>query len=114
MRRCIDARTALRESRAFLLDPTDFPYRTCRALVTYGDDTLKNTAKGVLFSKLDMYEVLENELGLSLTNGKKEKKQEKLPLAEVSFLKRSIVYDQELGRYLCPITKKTIAKMLVA
>lgn len=57
---------------------------------------------------------MDSELGLKLTNGSKEKKVELLPLSKVSFLKRGIIFDAELGRYLCPITKKTIAKMLVA
>jgi len=51
--RCLEVRLALREGKHFTLDPADFPYRTVRALTSYGDDTLKNTKSGVVFSHLD-------------------------------------------------------------
>jgi len=93
-------------------DPEKFPYRSDRALCTYGDDKLAATRPGVLFSP-DPYKIMREELGLRATSAAKTEVPSPVTLAEASFLKRSFKYDEELNRYLCPISKKTIAKMLV-
>lgn len=81
-------------------------------MLTYGDDLLGATRTGVVLHE-DRFSVWSNELGLRMTNARKEAKPLPLPLSEVTFLKRNIWWDEDLGHYVCPISKKTIAKMLV-
>lgn len=94
-----------------LLYRSVMPFRLSRALVHYGDDSLMNVAE--YCPEEFVYDVWLHELGVQMLDAKtKSALADAKPLAEVSFLKRAFVWDEDLDSYRCPIEKKTLARML--
>ncbi len=83
-------------------------YRRDNALVTYGDDFLKN-------SRLPLsprYTQEWKEFGLTVTDASKGEFRRK-SLHEVQFLKRNLVFSKEFDQYITPLDKKSLARTLV-
>lgn len=95
----------------FTLPRDGFTYRQDRAITTYGDDCLAVSRPGHV-QRPDAYALWRTELGVRVTNAKKEERETCAPITEVSFLKRTPRWDEGLGRYVFPLNLKTIAKML--
>jgi hypothetical protein len=94
------------------LDKPTLEFRNYVALVTYGDDDLKNKSKGLatLFSAEDQRRYLKT-VGMKYTPGDKTLGgAAKTKIEEATFLKRS--FRQENGVWFAPLAKKTLAKML--
>jgi hypothetical protein len=84
-------------------------YRENNALATYGDDNLG--ASRVLLPNQE--EIWASEIGIVMTDGSKVGSIRQKPLEDVSFLKRAYVFDSELGMYLPPLSKKSLARTLL-
>lgn len=117
LHRCLAFRDALFTdagvSRSSAPDPEwGFSYRADRALVTYGDDNLGANRPGVERDP-DAERLWREEVGIVMTDASKTERVQVRPLRDASFLKRGFVWNEELQRYVCPISLKTIAKMLV-
>lgn len=85
-------------------------FRRNVALVTYGDDKLVNAVRGKF--------VLDDEwvfrvIGQRVTDGTKDANRSWKPLRDVQFLKRAFVWDDEMGRYLMVLARKSIIKTAV-
>lgn len=91
---------------------SELSYRHDCVLVTYGDDFLGSMREGVEIPP-DCEEIWKEHLGITMTDASKTGRMRLKRLAEVTFLKRSFVYDDELQQYLPPIDVKSIARMLV-
>lgn len=91
----------------------EFPGLTFRdnvALVHYGDDNLKTMRH---HPGPDYLRVWEEELGMVMTPADKSLKElVGRGISEVSFLKRTFVFDDELGFYLPRLDKRSIVRML--
>jgi len=90
--------------------PESVDYRKKNALATYGDDNLKTSLVPYDPSEVDIW---REDLGLIMTDEKKADVITARPLTEVSFLKRSFVFDEELHSYIPPLDLKSIARMLL-
>lgn len=87
-------------------------FREDNALGTFGDDDIKTSR--VPYSE-NYAEIWRHEIGFILTDEKTktEAKIEPQPLSEAQFLKRTFVWDPELEYYLCPLDKKSLARLLL-
>lgn len=85
-------------------------FREHNRLIHYGDDNLLTTRFPLPASFTDVW---KNELGMEMTDAGKAAVMVAKPLAEVSFLKRNFVYDAELLGYKTPLSKMSIARMLL-
>lgn len=82
-------------------------------LSNYGDDNVDNTAEEILyFYNPDNRAIAGEQLGLQLTDARKEGKPKFVPLEKVLFLKRRFSYDPTLDIWLAPLELKSIDKML--
>lgn len=91
------------------------PYCTFRdhvALGTFGDDGLKSVSPAARFYKPELVPPLAAEVGYTMTDGGKQDTVTWKRWDQVTFLKRSFVWDEELQCYLPPIARKTLGKML--
>lgn len=83
-------------------------------LRTFGDDNFMTVSKDI-----DWFDhtVIQQELGaagIKYTMAEKEAESVPfIPLSEVTFLKRSFVYSEEVGGWLAPLDRKSISKMLM-
>lgn len=84
-------------------------FRQVYAMITYGDDLLKAHSR---FGTLDREEELFLELGYVMTDGQKNKGLCYRSWDQVTFLKRTYYRDAQTGLLFCPLTLKTLAKML--
>jgi hypothetical protein len=85
-------------------------FRLNVALVTYGDDNGHTNR----FPLGDSYlKIWKDELGLIVTAADKSPEVKLGPLSEMSFLKRSFVWDEEFNMYLPPLDLKSLARMLL-
>lgn len=87
-----------------------FDFRKRVALVTYGDDKLVCARKGT-YTIDDAW--VFRVLGKRVTDGTKDAPRSWKPLSDVQFLKRSFVWDSEMGRYLMVLSRKSIVKTCV-
>lgn len=89
--------------------PDVFTFRRDVALLEYGDDNISATR---VPPPPDYEAVWADELGIVMTDDRKTGVSTARPLADVTFLKRSFVYDAELRGYKCPLALKSIGRML--
>jgi hypothetical protein len=87
-----------------------FTFRKKIALITYGDDNIKACADELPESYCDDWMV---HLGIEMTDAQKTGQMRRVPLNEISFLKRNFVWDSEMKCYIPPLSKKSIARMLL-
>nr|ULF99988.1 MAG: hypothetical protein [Marnaviridae sp.] len=82
--------------------------------VVLGDDNWMNVSeKAPKFTHTRMQEVMDS-IGVGYTMADKEQASVPyIPLSEVTFLKRSVVFSQEIGQYVAPLDVESIFKMLV-
>ncbi len=85
-------------------------FRVHNALVTYGDDVLRSIDYD---EDGDIVEVFYEHLGLTLTDANKGTTLQRKTIFDVDFLKRAFVWSDEFQRYITPISKKSLARMLV-
>jgi len=95
------------------LDEKLFTFREDVALATYGDDANSAVAPHCTFYDPTKIVALGAERGMVYTAGDKSAEIKFIPLAQLTFLQRKFVWDSELGFYKAPISKKSLAKMLV-
>jgi hypothetical protein len=88
----------------------EFTFRRDVALVTYGDDQVKNC--GVPLNPR-YQEIWKDQLGVIVTDASKSLVMVPKRLSEIQFLKRSLIWDEELQSYVPPIDKKSIMRMLL-
>lgn len=83
------------------------------ALMTYGDDNVMGVAREVQeFNHTSISNVLAG-VGITYTMADKESESVPfIPIEEVSFLKRTWRWEEELNAYACPLEEASIAKML--
>lgn len=83
---------------------------------TNGDDLLNsvNPSVGYLYNNITFSEACNNLLGVKFTTPDKQGEHvEFLSLTETTYLKRSFVFDQKLGKWKAPISLDTLNKMLI-
>lgn len=91
-------------------DVFDFDYRKNNSLRTYGDDLLKATIAGL---DPNYARYMREEWGIVMTDAQKTDNIVPKKIEEVTFLKRNFVWDEELGRYLTPLDKRSLARTLL-
>jgi hypothetical protein len=82
---------------------------------TYGDDVLMAIHDSVqeLFDMVKFSVVVKEDFGLDFTSSDKETELKPFtPFEEISFLKRRIIFDQELERYIMPLDISSIVRSL--
>jgi len=85
-------------------------YREDNILWTYGDDQIFACLAG-LASNFE--EIWRDEIGITMTDASKEGRMRPKHLTDVQYLKRKFRYDADLGRWVTPLDKKTMARMLM-
>lgn len=108
----VDDAGALAYARSFLTSPIPSGgyshFREHVALVTFGDDVLGVSDPGVFTPD---GQVTRAELGMGLTDAHtKSETPTRKKLTEVTFLKRTIVWDEELQRYIFPLIPESMCK----
>jgi hypothetical protein len=83
-------------------------------LMTYGDDNVLGVSRGAdWFNHTSIQAVLADH-GVTYTMADKEAATVPfIPIHQVSFLKRTWRYDEDLKDYLCPLEHESIEKMLI-
>ena len=83
------------------------------SLMTYGDDNVMGVCKSIpWFNHTAIVEVLKS-IGVEYTMADKESKSVPyININDVSFLKRSWRWDEDVKAYLCPLEEQSIHKML--
>jgi hypothetical protein len=81
-------------------------------LATFGDDAASSVAESCEFYTPSLIPTLGAELGKVYTDGQKSDDFGFRPVTSLVFLKRNFVYNEELGMYLTPLSKKSILKTL--
>lgn len=89
--------------------PVRFDFRLDVVLFTYGDDQLMDAPRGL---NPAFEEIWQNEIGITMTDASKTGRMRKKNLRDAQFLKRKFRYDNDLGRWVTPLDKKTMARML--
>jgi len=87
-------------------------FRKNVALITYGDDNVMGVRRGINFDHTKIQSILDN-FGITYTMA--DKTSASVPyihINEVSFLKRTWVWSDEIKGYLCPLEFDSIQKML--
>lgn len=83
-------------------------------LMTYGDDNVMGCSNNVPWFT---HTTLANELNkMEVIYTMADKEAESVPyihISEISFLKRTFRYDDDIGFFVCPIEEASIAKMLI-
>jgi len=85
-------------------------YQMRNVLRHYGDDNVKASLDGV---HPRYEEIWRDELGLEMTDERKEGSIKERPIAETSFLKRTFHWDEELKSYIPRLSKKSLARTLM-
>lgn len=101
--------------QGFAVDPTvpdlGFTFRQDCANAQFGDDNVHALRPGV--APVVHPERMLRECGVEVTSGDKSGSVALGPLGSVSFLKRTLVFDQELGYHLAPLALKSVVKSCV-
>jgi len=90
-------------------------FRRYVRLGTYGDDNIMGVDKQIVdwFNHTTIRDTLFDELGITYTMGTKDAEEAPFTKYEdLSFLKRSFIFSEELGCIVGPLNKKSISKML--
>jgi len=87
-----------------------FTFRKKVALLTYGDDNVKNSKERLPATYCQDW---LDQLGMVVTDAGKTGEMKPVALSELQFLKRNLIWDEELKTYLPPLSKKSIARMLL-
>jgi hypothetical protein len=84
-------------------------FRLHNALVTYGDDVLR----ALDYSEdEDFPQLIYEHFGLIITDANKGMILKRKRIEEAEFLKRRFVWSEEFQRYITPLSKKSLARML--
>lgn len=98
------------------LSPDKSPktFKECVALITYGDDNAMGVhERAPWFNHTTIQETLARD-GVTYTMADKEAESiPYIPIEEVSFLKRTWVFDSDIGAYVCPLEHDSIEKSLM-
>lgn len=88
-------------------------FKKCVSLMTYGDDNVMGVCKSIpWFNHTAVVEVLKS-IGVEYTMADKESKSVPyINIDDVSFLKRTWRWDNDVQAYLCPLEEQSIHKML--
>lgn len=90
--------------------PAGFPrFRDRNSLLDYGDDVLAHLAPELVAT---VSETFTKVFGIEVTDAAKTGKVQPRSIREVEFLKRRFVWDEELRVYICPLSKKSLARMI--
>jgi hypothetical protein len=82
-------------------------------LMTYGDDNIMGVSKDITFFTHTSVQKTLASIDIEYTMAEKEAKSVPfINISRASFLKRSWVYDEDVGAYLCPLDHESINKML--
>lgn len=92
-------------------EPSRFTFRRDCANAQFGDDNVHALRPGV--APFIDAGVMLSHCGVEVTSGDKTGSVTLGPLSSVSFLKRALVYDAELGYHLAPLALKSIIKSCV-
>lgn len=82
-------------------------------LMTYGDDNIMGISKEISFFNHSTIQEALAKIDIEYTMADKEQKS--IPFINIkdgSFLKRTWIYDNDVGAYLCPLEHSSINKML--
>jgi hypothetical protein len=90
--------------------PFSLSYRDDNILWTYGDDQIFACLDG-LSPRFE--EIWAEEIGIVMTDASKEGRMRPKHLVDVQYLKRRFRFDPDLGRWVTPLDKKTMARMLM-
>lgn len=85
-------------------------YRDDNILWTYGDDQIFACLSGLA---ANFEEIWKDEIGITMTDASKEGRMRPKHLTDVQYLKRKFRFDTDLGRWVTPLDKKTMARMLM-
>lgn len=88
-------------------------FRDNVALATYGDDNVLGVSKQTPWFNHSTIQSALNTIGVEYTMADKETESKPyIHMDEVTFLKRSFVFDEEVGAYLAPLDEDSIFKSL--
>jgi len=107
-----DDKVVVEYARNFLKNPyfsVDLTFRLYCALAVYGDDNVKNFRHPPSSTYCEDW----RKYGLTMTSADKSDDFHMVSFDELSFLKRTFVWWEEVGMFVPPLSKKTLVRMLL-
>lgn len=96
----------------FSLRVSPLPFKENVSLITYGDDCAYSVREGIAFGHTDVQNAFA-DFGLVYTMAQKDAESvQYISINQLSFLKRTPRWDEELGVYMAPLERKSIVKPL--